>query len=78
MDVEAVRLSARNLEEVSKWCNGKLKGTSLPRESRCVELNPGGDFSEDVEIGDYIVKDPNGFFFMVSEIDFKDHYQERE
>jgi hypothetical protein len=71
--VEAVRLTPENLTEVENWCQGSVKGTSLPAEHRCLDLQNGhGEVR--AEIGDWIVKGADGQFLTCTDAVFTKKY----
>lgn len=53
--VEARQVTLGNLESIEAWCNGVIKGTSLPRSERVIEV-----LGKRAEIGDWVVKEANG------------------
>jgi hypothetical protein len=71
--VEAVRLTPENLTEVETWCQGSIKGTSLPPEYRCIDLQNDG-IEVRAEIGDWIIKGADGKFITCTDKTFTKQY----
>lgn len=59
--IEAIRLTVDNLEEVEKFCKGKLKGTLLPPEQQVIEFYNYLGVEDELEVGEYLVKTEIGF-----------------
>ncbi len=74
--VEAGLLSTDNIEAVAKWCNGSIKGTSLPVHQQVVEWwCPSGE-EITAEIGDYVVKFSDGYCSKMEPDRFHALYEE--
>lgn len=64
---EALRVTPENLEIVEAWCGGSIKGTRLPREQRCIDIQTYfGEMSANV--GDWIVKEDHYFLVYPDEM----------
>jgi hypothetical protein len=60
--IEANRLSVENMEQLEQWCGGAIKGTKLPPEQRCIDIQTlEGEMR--TNIGDWIIKGVNGEFY---------------
>lgn len=60
--VEAKRISIEHLYVVAKWCGGGVKGESLPRDQRGIDIQTlEGEMRG--EMGDWIIKGVNGEFY---------------
>jgi hypothetical protein len=74
--VFAMRLNEDNLEEVAEWCGGAIKGTKLQRSWRVVEVwNKLTETETRVRIGEWLVEDSFGNFFMVPDRYFSDLFE---
>lgn len=73
-EVEAAKVTVSNMTRVEDWCKGSIKGTSLPPEERVIEVQTlAGEMT--AEIGDYIVKFPQGEFYILTEDTFNSLYE---
>lgn len=68
--VEGRQVTIGNLESIEVWCNGAIKGTRLPRSERVIEVNHQG-IEQRAEIGEWIVKEPNGVFNVYTDEAFR-------
>jgi hypothetical protein len=60
--VEAHQLNVVNMEYLEEWCHGSIKGISLPKAERCIDIQTlEGEMR--AEIDDYIIKGVNGEFY---------------
>lgn len=60
--IEAVQITPDNLESVEAWCRGSIKGTKLPREERCIDIQTlEGEMRADM--GDWVIKGVAGEFY---------------
>ena len=60
--IEANELTTDSIERLEKWCNGNIKGISLPIEKRCIDIwTLEGEMRADM--GDYIIKGIQGEFY---------------
>lgn len=68
--VEARIVTADNLYELSKWCNGSVKGIRLPPEEQVIEMWS-FDNEDRAEVGWVIIKEGNMFYSMRQEQFFR-------
>lgn len=67
--VDARRLNVDNIRAVEMWCGGSIKGTSLPPEDRCIDVQTSyGEVRAD--IGDWIVHLYGDLYIKLDDIDF--------
>ena len=74
--VEAEQLTIENIDILEKWCGGQIKGTKLPVERRSIDIWI-KSIEEEVRanIGDYIIRMPNGDFSCRSMAVFEAIYE---
>lgn len=68
--VEAVRYTVENAEALERWCNGRLRGTRLPPEERIIQFDDLDGHENVCEIGDWVVKRPDGRFARFTDAEF--------
>lgn len=68
--LEAVRYTVENAEALERWCNGRLRGTLLPPEERSIQFDALDGHEYDCEVGDWIVKRPDGRFARFTDDEF--------
>jgi hypothetical protein len=72
--VEAKQLTPDNLEEIETWCCSPIKGTSLPRERRVIDIQT-REGEMRASIGDWIIKGINGEFYPCKPDIFEASYE---
>ena len=73
--IEAERLSVENIERLESWCNGSIKGISLPRHKQVIDIQTlEGEMR--AYIGDWIIKGIAGEFYPRQPDIFKQTYEE--
>lgn len=80
---EAIQLTAKNVDSVSFWCGGmKVEEIDpLDPEKKFAALNvetlTGENGVSRASEGDYVIRTPEGSFFVMSEYQFNQYYVER-
>jgi hypothetical protein len=75
--IEAHLVSVHNLEVVSRWCGGQVKGMSLPPNERYIGIQTlEGEMR--AEIGSYIIKGIKGEFYPCRAGIFEETYERFE
>lgn len=60
--IEAHQLLPDNLEQLERWCKGSIKGTKLPRNERCIDIQTfEGEMR--VHMFDWIIKGIKGEYY---------------
>lgn len=54
--VFANQVKENNLEDIANWCNGKIRGTALPRQDQIVQFDDYNGIEQDAHIGDWVVQ----------------------
>lgn len=81
--VEAIQLTAKNVDSVSFWCGGmKVEEIDpLDPEKKFAALNVetliGPNGVSRASEGDYVIRHPLGSFFVLTAYQFNQHYTER-
>lgn len=74
--VEAIQLGEDNVGEIARWCGGVVIDLQSEASPNYVGMNvPTIDGGARAEKGDYILKDENGRFGVMSEQDFVKKYE---
>jgi len=74
--IEAMQVTPENLEIVEVWSNGSIKGTKLPREQRCIDIQT--YFGEQsANVGDWIIKE-SPYFLVYPEKLFNKLFTKRD
>lgn len=72
--VEAYQLGTRNMEQLEEWCHGSIKGTKLPLNQRCIDIETlEGEMR--ANIGDWIIKGVKGEFYPCKPDIFETTYE---
>ena len=60
--IEAQRVTPETIRDVERWCGGSVKGESLPRVNRCIDIQTlEGEMR--ANMGDWIIKGVKGEFY---------------
>ncbi len=60
--IDAHQLKPYNIECLEEWCGGSIKGTALPVEQQCIDIQTlEGEMR--ASMGDYIIKGIKGEFY---------------
>ncbi|EMY34057.1 hypothetical protein D477_011581 [Arthrobacter crystallopoietes BAB-32] len=65
--VDAVQITPSNLDAVAAWCSGRVRGTALPPEQRCVQIDTLWDGEQEAHVGDWMVSRGDGRFNRYTE-----------
>jgi hypothetical protein len=68
LQLECVRLTEDNLEEVERFLKGNIKGTLLPPAAREIEYRRYDDREDRIEVGDWAVKSQLGFMHVSDDV----------
>lgn len=73
--IEARQLTVDNMEELARWCNGSIKGTSLPPEDRIIQIQSHFHNGElDLEVGDWIILFGSMTFHGLGDAYFRENF----
>ena len=75
--IEAHQLRPNNIETLAEWCGGSIKGTALPVEHQCIDIQTlEGEMR--AEMGDWIIRGIKGEHYPCKPDIFKTTYEETE
>lgn len=75
--IEAFCFTEMNIEQIAVWCNGQVKGLRLPKELWCIDIQTlEGEIR--VQMGDWIIKNIEGKFFICGPSVFEMTYEKVE
>jgi hypothetical protein len=60
--IDAYQLWPNNIETLEQWCGGSIKGTALPLERQCIDIQTlEGEMR--AEMGDWIIRGIKGEYY---------------
>jgi hypothetical protein len=74
--VDARQITPLSIDNIAKWCGGKICGVKLPKEDQIIEgYCPDTDSYFEAENGDWIIQYKDGRFTMVIKEVFEELYE---
>lgn len=71
--VEAMHFLSSNSQEVSEWCSGSI---SMNVDGIYILTFSTNDGTREAHFGDWIIKEPNGAFRAIPDVEFYVNYEE--
>ena len=78
VSIDAYPVTVDNMQQLESFCNGSIKGTSLPPDERCIEVwDDRKDTEKRADVGDFLVQRDDGTWTAMTFDELNADYTDR-